>query len=83
MSCTKADLSTEGRGPVCRVPIPTLSHFPLVNSTTIPVAVRYSSTDSGILSTRVLLPILQLQIQQQCRRIIGPCLLFITIKDYY
>jgi len=41
MSYTKADLSTEGRGPVCRVPIPTLAHFPIVISTTIPVAVGY------------------------------------------
>jgi len=40
-SYTKADLSTEGRGPVCRVPIPTLSHLLLVISTTIPVAVWY------------------------------------------
>jgi len=66
MSCTKADLSTEGRGPVCRVPIPTLSHFPLVNSTTIPVAVRYEFDNTGILLINVLIAILQLRIQQQC-----------------
>jgi len=71
MSCTKADLSTEGRGPVCRVPIPTLSHFPLVNSTTIPVAVRYEFDNTGILLINVLIAILQLRIQQQCWRIIG------------
>jgi hypothetical protein len=46
-SYTKADLSTEGRGPVCRVPIPTLSHFLLVISTTIPVAVRYRYAKPG------------------------------------
>jgi len=40
-SYTKADLFTEGKGPVCRVPIPTLTHFPLVISTVTPVAVWY------------------------------------------
>jgi len=49
-SCTKADLSTEGRGPVCRVPIPTLTHFLLVISTTIPVAVRYRHSNPGTVS---------------------------------
>jgi len=57
-SCTKADLSTEGRGPVCRVPIPTLSHYPLVISTTIPVAVWYRYFNHDILSIHFLILIL-------------------------
>jgi len=80
-SCTKADLSTEGRGPVCRVPILTLSHFPLVISTTIPVAVWYGYTNTDTVDTRFITNP-RIQFQQQCWRIIRYCRHSSTAKGY-